>query len=195
MMYKCSNADLLFEIFYVKYAVSACPCNVETKDCATDTKVNQNDPFAICIKTDSTDVIIKGLPVLKFVQGLLSYEVVKDSDAKDVSITSMSAFDSNSEVVVSRMLSIFFNSESSSVVVEGTALLEFISGGSRQLTSFGAAAADRELQGLSNEGEDTFEVTVELDDASDVDEASATLSSAGFSCGIAAMVVFVVAMM
>ena len=186
---------LLFEIFYHKYTVSACPCNAETKDCDSDTKVNQNDPFAICIKTTSTDVIIKGLPVLNFVQDSLSYEVVKDSDAKDVSITSMSAFDSNSEVVVSRMLSIFFNSESSSVVVEGTALLEFNGGGSRQLASFGAAAADRELQSLSNEGEDTFEVTVELDDASDADGSGATLSSAGFSCGVAAMVVFVAAMM
>ena len=187
---------LLFEIFYHKYTVSACPCNAETKDCDSDTKVNQNDPFAICIKTTSTDVIIKGLPVLKFVQDSLSYEVVKDSVAKDPSITSMSGFDSNSEVVVSRMLTIFFNSEeSSSVVVEGTALLEFNGGGSRQLASFGAAAADRELQSLSNEGEDTFEVTVELDDASDADGSGATLSSAGFSCGVAAMVVFVAAMM
>ena len=187
---------LLFEIFYHKYTVSACPCNAETKNCDSDTKVNQSDPFAICIKTTSTDVIIKGLPVLNFVQDSLSYEVAKDSVAKDPLITSMSGFDSNSEVVVSCMLTIFFNSEeSSSVVVEGTALLEFNSGGSRQLASFGAAAADRELQSLSNEGEDTFEVTVELDNASDADGSGATLSSAGFSCGVAAMVVFVAAMM
>ena len=196
IVYIRCNADRWFQIFPLQYTVYACQCNVETKACDENASpVTQNDPFAICIKTDSTGVIIKGLTVLNFVQDSLSYQVVANSIAKDTSITSMSAFDSNSEVVVSRMLSMFFNSGAGSVVVSGTALLEFDNGRSRQLTSFGAASADRELQGLGNQGEDSFDVTVALDYSADVDEAGVSLPVAGFSCSVAAMVAFVVAMM
>mmetsp|Transcript_4412 Transcript_4412/g.6428 ORF Transcript_4412/g.6428 Transcript_4412/m.6428 type:complete len:836 (-) Transcript_4412:442-2949(-) len=183
-----SNVDVDYELF-------ACQCTVADKQCING-PVNQNDPFAVCIKTDSTDVIIKGLQLLNFVQDSLSYEVVKDSVVKDPSITSMSAFDSNEEVVVSRMLSVFYNGGPASVEVQGTALLEFADGSSRQLTSFGrAAVAARELQDVGNEGEGSFLVNVELGYSVDVDEASASLPVVAFSGSLAAFMVVMVAMM
>ena len=134
--------------------------------------------------------------MLNFVQDSLSYEVVKESVVKDPSITSMSAFDSNEEVVVSRMLSVFYNGELTSVEVQGTALLEFVDGSSRQLTSLGGAAvAARELQDIGDEGESSFLVNVELGYSVDVDEASASLPGVPFSGSLAAFMVVMVAMM
>ena len=80
------------------------------------------------------------------------------------SITTLSAMHTKTEVVTTRLISIFFNSPSP-VIVSGVALLEFESGRRRRLSS--VRLDNRSLQ--DNAGQGSFQVELEVDLSSAVE--------------------------
>ena len=177
------------------YTVQGCLCDAATRDCVVDPnsdafKVKSNSAFAICAYTDSENVVIKSIRSLSITKGDIGYTVVDDSgDATNALFTSLSNMGSNREVVVTRMLSIFYGDEdingTSNVQVAGKALLEFASGRMRQLVSFNEVDV-RSLQEAEGAGESAFDFDVQLDSA-EIDEAGTAAKMSGYAMNVVVM--------
>eukprot|EP00816_Leptocylindrus_hargravesii_P007141 CAMPEP_0196824848 /NCGR_PEP_ID=MMETSP1362-20130617/92715_1 /TAXON_ID=163516 /ORGANISM="Leptocylindrus danicus, Strain CCMP1856" /LENGTH=834 /DNA_ID=CAMNT_0042205199 /DNA_START=1261 /DNA_END=3765 /DNA_ORIENTATION=- len=179
----------------VDYGLKGCLCDAATRDCVVDPnsdafKVKSNSAFAICAYTDSENVVIKSIRSLSITKGDIGFTVVDDSgDATNALFTSLSNMGSNREVVVTRMLSIFYGDEdidgTSKVQVAGKALLEFASGRMRQLVSFNEVDV-RSLQEAEGAGESAFDFDVQLDSA-EIDEAGTAAKMSGYAMNVVVM--------
>ena len=175
--------------------MQGCLCDAGTRQCITDEssdafKVKSNSAFAICAYTDSQNVVIKGIRSLSITKGNIRYDVVNSSgDATDSLITSLSGMGSKREVVVTRMLSIFYGDEdidgTSKVSVAGKALLEFAAGRMRQLVSLNEIDV-RSLQEAEDAGESAFDFDVQLDSA-EIDEAGTAAKISGYAMHVVLM--------
>jgi len=176
----------------VDYGLEGCLCDAATRDCVEPnsdaSKVKSNSAFAICAYTDSENVVIKSIRSLSITKGDIGYTVVDDSgDATNALFTSLSNMGSNREVVVTRMLSIFYGDAevTSQVKVAGKALLEFASGRMRQLVSFNEVDV-RSLQEAEGAGESAFDFDVQLDSA-EIDEAGTAAKMSGYAMNVVVM--------
>ena len=175
------------------YTVQGCLCNAGTRQCITDEssdafKVKSNSAFAICAYTESENVVIKGIRSLSVTKGNIGYDVVNSSgDATNELFTSLSDMGSKREVVVTRMLSIFYGDAggTSQVKVAGKALLEFAKGRMRQLVSLNDVDV-RSLQEAEEAGESAFDFDVQLDSA-EIDEAGAAAKMSGYAMNVVVM--------
>ena len=176
------------------YTVEGCLCDAATRECVDSnsdaSKVKSNSAFAICAYTDSENVVIKSIRSLSITKGDIGFTVVDDSGAATNALfTSLSNMGTNREVVVTRMLSIFYGDEdidgTSQVQVAGKALLEFASGRMRQLVSFNEVDV-RSLQEAEGAGESAFDFDVQLDSA-EIDEAGTAAKMSGYAMNVVVM--------
>ena len=174
------------------YTVKGCLCDAGTRSCIEQTsdafKVQSNSAFAICAYTESENVVIRSIRSLSITKGDIGYTVVDDSGvATDSLFTSLSDMGSKREVVVTRMLSIFYGDAegTSQVKVAGKALLEFASGRMRQLVSLNDFDV-RSLQEAEDAGESAFDFDVQLDSA-EIDEAGTAAKMSGYAMNVVVM--------
>ena len=174
------------------YTVKGCLCDAGTRLCIEQTSdasnVKSNSAFAICAYTESENVVIRSIRSLSITKGDIGYAVVDDSgDATNPLFTSLSNMGSNREVVVTRMLSIFYGDAggTSQVKVAGKALLEFAKGRMRQLVSLNDVDV-RSLQEAEDAGESAFDFDVQLDSA-EIDEAGTAAKMSGYAMNVVVM--------
>ena len=174
------------------YTVQGCLCDAGTRDCIDQSSgnfnVKSNSAFAICAYTESENVVIDSIRSLSITKGSIGYDVVNAAGAATNPLfTSLSNMGSNREVVVTRMLSIFYGDEggTSQVQVAGKALLEFASGRMRQLVSLDEVDV-RSLQEAGEAGESAFDFDVQLDSA-EIDEAGTAAKMSGYAMNVVVM--------
>ena len=103
--------------------VYSCECNPNTKQCdETITQKTQNSALNICVITGSPDVVIGDIKSMLLSQGAIQMNAIDNYETN--SITSKSGGGTQREVVITRLVSVFFT-EPSPVTVSGTALLAF----------------------------------------------------------------------
>jgi len=184
-------------------SIDACACDQSTLICDGDSaepkSYNQNDLLSICV-TDTTGNgagIITGFKDVFMSQDLVKVRVI-DGDGKPNTFATMSKLNEGTAVITSRIVSVFFDSESGVVAMEGTAIIGFATG-RRKL-----------LPGVAND-EDIFRRMQEFGDNVDLSSSSSTGSfnvnvklsdediianeSSGNSCLIGMMMTVIATMM
>jgi len=179
-------------------SIDACACDESTHICDGDSaepkSYSQNDLLSICV-TDTTGNgagIITGFKDVFMSQDLIRIRVVDDV-GKPSAFASMSKLNEGTAVVTSRIVSVFFDSESSVVTMEGSAIIGFTTGRRKLLAN---VAYDenvfRKMQDNVELSSSTgsFNVNVKLSEDEIIDD-----ESTGNSCWIGTIASVIVAIM
>jgi len=179
-------------------SIDACACDESTHICDGDSaepkSYSQNDLLSICV-TDTTGNgagIITGFKDVFMSQDLIRIRVVDDV-GKPSAFASMSKLNEGTAVVTSRIVSVFFDSESSVVTMEGSAIIGFTTGRRKLLAD---VAYDenvfRKMQDNVELSSSTgsFNVNVKLSEDEIIDD-----ESTGNSCWIGTIASVIVAIM
>ena len=150
-----------------------CPAAATSMNDCFDIPVNydQNDILSICVFDPTENAFITGLRDVTLGNGLISTQVI-DSDGKPSSLASTSKANEGMAVVNTRILSVFFDGDTSPapVTVSGTAAIGFNTAATVKLTTVGMKGGRvmRKLQdsvGAKIENEGTFGVKILLSDS------------------------------
>jgi hypothetical protein len=184
------DAAVVTEEASVEYALEACQCEISTasssplcRDIAVQPTINQNQVLNLCVNTLSTDVEIERIQSLRIKQvstGDVSgnefiYAIgggTSDNPNNDGSVSSLTIYDSTPaqlQTVQTRLVSAFFPNQDvlPDLEITGQALLKF-STGRRHL-------ADLKIKRNLQEQEATFQLTVEVAQAPENDEAQSDM--------------------
>jgi len=178
-------------------SIDACACDQSTHICDDDSaepkSYSQNDLLSICV-TDTTGNgagIITGFKDVFMSQDLIRIRVIDDV-GKPSAFASMSKLNEGTAVVTSRIVSLFFDSESSVVTMEGTAIIGFTT--RRRLLLPSVAYDENVLRKMQDNVElssstGNFNVNVKLLEEEVIDD-----ESTGNSCWIGMMMSMISAM-
>jgi len=121
----------------VNYDLNACQCDPTSKECLSDPEdmvISQNSVLDVCISPETDDIVISKITAFSLTQGDFALYAIQNS--VNSALTKVSGEKSDTILVTTVMISVFFINPSP-VKVQGVAILSFAdTNGGRQLSVF-----------------------------------------------------------